>query len=142
MRFKVFLGGSITLILIQISVFGIYQVKSPFKEMKINDIVIVNKLAFGLHLPFLKASLIEWASPEVNDLIIMQTKNNKTHMKKVLKLENDVFVHKNKRFIVAKGSVFVGIDNQGTSYNMSTNGNYFGFLSKEMITGKCLFYSY
>lgn len=139
MAFKSFLVAAIVLVLMQISVFGVYRVKNSSFEplLRPGQVIFVNKLAFGLQIPFVSGSVIEWNTPMNNDLIVIQTKKKKKLLKRVFGVSNDVLINEGRRFIVPPESLFVGTGNVSSRTRSGVQG--FGFVPTKNNCGK-IFY--
>lgn len=128
---------AILFILAKISIFDIYNVPGVSMEPAFmhNSAVLVNKMAFGLHLPFFVETMLDWSTPRKNDVVIIHTKHNKNQIKRVLGVPREVLIINGKRFVVPDSFVLVGVDNAKISlYNKD-----FGLISVKNILGKCVF---
>src|SRR5438093_1489272 len=93
---------AILFVLMQISIFGVYKVPSAslMPNIKRHNMILANRLSFGLHVPFVTGTIIEWSLPKKNDIVVVRTKANKNLLKRVFGLPQDVFVANGKRFVV------------------------------------------
>lgn len=127
----------ILLVLCQIMIFGIYKVPNHLLEpnLSYNGIIIINRLSFGLHIPFSKSSIMQWGLPKKNDIILVVTKQNKNLMRRVIALPREEFMFRGKRLVVPDNTVFVGLFDEYTEHHPKE----FGFVPVKNILGKCVF---
>ncbi|APJ03443.1 signal peptidase I [Silvanigrella aquatica] len=80
-------------ILLKTSVMGFYLVPTPSMLPNIipGDRVMMNKLSYGLWLPFLDSPLMTWGSPKRGDVVFFESPNGQgTFVKRVIALPGDV----------------------------------------------------
>lgn len=128
---------SILLILCQIIIFGVYTVPNNLLEPYVKDqsMIFVNRLSFGLHIPFFKMAIIQWRTPNKNDIVVVTTKHNKNLLRRVIGLPREEFIFNGKRFIVPDDTIFVGL----SEANSIQYPEQFGFVMMKNILGKCVF---
>ena len=65
------------------------------------DRILINKLAYDIKVPFINQSVIKLADPEVNDVIIFESKvANKRLVKRVIGKPGDIVVMKNNKLSI------------------------------------------
>lgn len=128
---------SVLLILCYTMIFGIYQVPSHLlaPDAPYKSLIVINRLAFGLHLPFIKRSILQWDFPHNNDLILLTTESGKNLIRYVIAQPREEFMFNGKRVVVPDGKVLVGLPNQ----NIQQNKAHFGFVPIKNVLGKSVF---
>jgi len=62
------------------------------------DRILINKLAYDINIPFMQKSLVKLADPQVNDIIIFESKTaDKRLVKRVIGIPGDVVAMKNNK---------------------------------------------
>lgn len=129
--------------------------------VEIDDRVLVNKLAYGIHLPFIRPYLIDFDGPQRGDVVVLDSPvDDVVLLKRVVALPNDlVSVSGGKISIngveqpdnhpirltegggkelpeqkVPDGKYLVMGDNRGESLD----GRYFGFVERDRIRGRSI----
>lgn len=91
-------GFILVFILIKTSFLGFFLIPSTSMLPNIipGDRVMLNKLSYGLWLPFVKSPLIRWKSPDRGDVLFFNSPNsNETFVKRVIGIPGDtVSFHK------------------------------------------------
>ena len=92
--------------------------------VEINDRVLVNKLAYGLRIPFTTHYLLEGADPRRGDVVVLKSPENGTILlKRVVAIPGDpVSMHDGRRFVLAEDEYFVMGDNRGNSHDARSFG--------------------
>ncbi|MCR4939631.1 MAG: signal peptidase I [Treponemataceae bacterium] len=76
-------------IFLRVFIFNVQKVSGTSMEptIKDGDMVVINKLAYGIANPFTGKLLVQWAEPEIDDIIIYYM-NNKMVLKRCVATEN------------------------------------------------------
>lgn len=81
-----------------------YRIPSAtmFPTLQIGDNISVNKLAYGIRVPFLERYLIEYKKPQRNDVVvhIFPEDRSKDFIKRVIAVEGDVVEIRDKRIYI------------------------------------------
>lgn len=128
---------SIFFVLCQIMIFGVYRIPNDLlmPHLSHHSMVAINRLAFGLHLPFFKPSVVQWGVPKSHDLVFVTTKQGKNLIRRVIGLPRDVLIFNGKRLVVPDNTIFVGLSDE----NAKKYPKEFGFIPIKNILGKCVF---
>lgn len=129
--------------------------------VEVGDRIFVNKLAYGLHVPFMKPYLVHFADPERGDVVVLDSPvEDVTLLKRVVAVPGDRVevtagkVHINGReletehpirltngggpalapTVVPADHYLVLGDNRGES----ADGRYFGFVERERLRGRAV----
>lgn len=106
---KFFLLGRDTFIIVAIMViirsslvnWYVIPTGSMLPTIKINDHVLVNKLSFGLMLPFAEEQILSWAEPSRGDIVLFKSVNeNVTLVKRVVGLPGDTISFKQGTLVI------------------------------------------
>jgi signal peptidase I len=74
---------------------------SMLPTIKIKDHVLVNKLSYGLMLPFTESHAFSWSSPARGDIILFRSPIEEvTFVKRVIGVENDTIAFRNGTLMV------------------------------------------
>lgn len=147
------------MIILKLFILDIVFVSGDSMETSIHDgqLIVINKLAYGIVKPFSTDFFVQWDSPKTND-IICYLYNNKSVIKRCVATEltplefytnteysvkvnekiiplTDAQYHRLKNsFIVPQGMCFAVGDN----YLKSIDSRNYGFVSIKNVTGKVL----
>jgi signal peptidase I len=129
--------------------------------VEIKDRVFVNKLAYGLHIPFFRPYLIDFDGPHREDVVVLDSPVDEvTLLKRVVAEPGDLVsvtagkisiggkeLEHNHQILITKdggqdlpeqrvpeGHYLVMGDNRGESFD----GRYFGFVERDRIRGKAI----
>lgn len=86
-------GFILLFIFIKTSILGFFLVPTPSMLPNIipGDRVLLNKLTYGLWLPFVSSPLVSWKSPSRGDVVFFQVPNgHETFVKRVIGVPGDV----------------------------------------------------
>lgn len=89
--------------LIRIVVVNLYLVPtgSMLPTIKIDDRLIVNKLSYGLWLPFFDSRVFSWSHPQRGDVVVFEnTSANKTFIKRVVGVSGDRLFFQNGTLVI------------------------------------------
>ncbi len=65
------------------------------------DLMLVNKLAYGLHIPGMEAPLLRWSTPKRGDIVVYYSeKAGKSLVKRVVALPNDMIILINNQLLI------------------------------------------
>ena len=161
--FYIFIGIFLAII-IKLFVFDIYKVEGTSMQPNFynNQIIYVNKLAYGIVNPFGSNLLVQWKKPQENDVVIFYHNGN-TVIKRCLATENDLLEYSvntdynliikhsddtNKdiplnqiQYHLMEGNYFVPKDTifvVGDNYYDSLDSRNYGFVSCKNILGKVI----
>lgn len=70
------IGGAITLaMVIRIALFEAFEIEGPSMEPTLlnGDRIVVSKYNFGLFIPFMRESLMQWSGPDLGDVVIVKS---------------------------------------------------------------------
>lgn len=161
--FYIFIGIFLAII-IKLFVFDIYKVEGTSMQPNFynNQIIYVNKLAYGIVNPFGSNLLVQWKKPQENDVVIFYHNGN-TVIKRCLATENDLLEYSvntdynliikhsdgtNKdvplnqiQYHLMEGNYFVPKDTifvVGDNYHDSLDSRNYGFVSCKNILGKVI----
>lgn len=156
--------GVLAAIIFKIFVFDIYKVEGSSMEPNFynNQIIYVNKLAYGIVNPFGSNLLVQWKKPQKDDVVIFYHNGNAV-IKRCLATENELLEYSvntdynliikhsdgsdekiplsqiqyhlmEGNFFVPENRIFVVGDN----YHDSVDSRNYGFVSCENILGKVI----
>ena len=96
-------GGVIaTALILRICVVEVHEVSfnDMLPTLLKGDYVLVNKLAYGMRLPFAASNFTQWSRPKRGDVIVFKTPFNKNMLsiRRVMALPGDTILFKNNRF--------------------------------------------
>jgi len=86
-------------------------------------VLVVNRVKYGLQVPFLNRYLIRWAGPKEGEVVIFKTPMGDIAVKRCTGIRED-------------GSFYAEGDNNATSYDSRS----YGFISANDVIGKVLGY--
>ncbi len=153
--FVILIGLCVGLVL-KLFVFDIVQVSgtSMHPSMKENSTVIINKLAYGIVKPFGSELLIQWAEPQVSDVVIYLY-NNKMVVKRCVGIAGQVLDFSSDSQYIIIGEKRIPLTEQqyqrikfdtsvpeGTIFAVGDNPAHsvdsrdYGFISTKNILGK------
>lgn len=93
----------IVIVLLRTMVIGHFVIPSGsmLPTLKIGDHVVVNELAYGLHLPLMKRNLINWAYPQRGEIVVFpHPVEGTTLIKRVIGLAGDEIRYENGRLVI------------------------------------------
>ncbi len=161
MKFNVFFAIIIGIaigILIKTTCFDIVLIEgeSMMPTIESGAKVAINKLAYGLAIPFTSSLLIQWNEPEVGDLIVYKH-NNKTVVKRCVGLSGQPLDYSSDSSYIIVGEVFFPLNEQqfhrikydhiipentvlaiGDNYEVSVDSRDYGFVPVKNILGKVI----
>ena len=131
---------------------------SMLPTIKNGETLIVNKLSYGIDMPFGDNLILQWASPKVDDIVVFMKDNNMvvkrvsaisgTNLEystisgynliingKRISLTAEQFYRMKDSNVVPEGTVFVTGDNQ----DVSIDSRSYGFVPTNNILGKVFF---
>ena len=140
---------------------------SMIPTLQIGDYLLVNKLSYGIRLPFVKDTIYEYSKPKRGDIVVFLPNGNKNshyYLKRVIGLPGETvqiiggYVYINGELLeedesydkiadpgIAENEIILGIDeyfvlgdNRNNSED-SRSGNI-GIVDKDNITGKAWFH--
>jgi signal peptidase I len=95
------------------------------------DYILVNKLAYGLKLPFCSAPLIAWSAPQRGDVVVFEPPGETgkvRYVKRIIGLPGDrLQMHDNELFINGQRAVYE---------DLSPAGAQRGWLGREVVGGR------
>ncbi len=156
---KIVIAGLAAGIFIKLFAFDILHVSGSSMSPAINDgdVVFVNKLSYGLAIPFRGTFIFQWAEPKAGDVVIY-LHDNKTVVKRVaatggthldfsedsdynlilggnkICLSRDQFLKMSQYDSVPQGYVLA----LGDNYSESVDSRSYGFVSVKNVTGKII----
>ena len=83
----------LVMVFFKVCFFGFYVVPSQSMEPNLEpgDRIFANKLAYGLRIPFLPTSLLQWSFPKRGDIILFSYENeDEIYIKRVLGVPGDL----------------------------------------------------
>ncbi len=99
--------------------------KSMIPTIKPGNIIIYNRLAYGIRLPIINRYITLWKTPKKGDIIILKKPND------------DILTVKRCERVYSKNKeIFVTGDNK----NNSIDSRDFGLISINLVEGKVIFY--
>lgn len=161
MKFNVFFAiiiGICVGILLKTTCFDIALIEgdSMAPTLESGSKVGINKLAYGLAIPFTSNLLIQWNEPKVGDLIVYKYKN-KTVVKRCVGISNQVLDYSSdSRYIIVGDEKFPLTEQQfqrikfdkvvpentvlaiGDNYEVSVDSRDYGFVPIKNILGKVI----
>ena len=161
MKFNIFFAIIIGLslgIFIKISCFDIVKIEgdSMFPSIEDGSKVCLNKLAYGLALPFSSSLLLQWSEPEIGDLIVYKY-NNKTVVKRCLGISGQLLDYSSNSEYIIVGEISIPLNEQqfqrikfdkvvpvntvlaiGDNYEVSVDSRDYGFVPVKNILGKVI----
>lgn len=90
-EFKIPIFIFFTIIIIRSFVLNYYVIPSGsmYPNFKINDYIVVNRLAYGLNSPISDDNVINWSTPERGDLVVFHAATGDVTIKRVIGLPNE-----------------------------------------------------
>jgi len=102
--------------------FIIAQGSSMEPSIKSGKVLIINRLRYGLRLPWMQRYLIRWSNPKTGEVVIFYTPSGELAVKRCVETDKTGF--------------FAEGDNQNVSYDSRS----YGFVPIDNIIGKVLGY--
>ena len=92
----------IVILFVKFSILGFYLVPSASMEPNIlpGDRILVNKLKYGLKLPFMKENLITWGSFKRGEIVVFEDDKSRKLIKRIIGLPGDSIVFRNGQIFV------------------------------------------
>jgi len=159
-NFRCIIAGIAVGILLKFFVVDIIHVSgsSMYPTIKNGQTLVVNKLAYGLDMPFASFLITQWKSPEVGDIVVFMKDNNMVIKRvsavggtkleystisgynliingKHIALSAEQYYRMKNSTVVPENTVFVTGDNQ----DVSIDSRSYGFVPTSNILGKVFF---
>lgn len=78
---------------------------SMYPNLSIGDYIIVNRMAYGTHIPFANTNLIEWNLPERGDIVVFYAPSGTVMVKRVVGLPGDTITINNDQLYINNNKV-------------------------------------
>ena len=83
----------------------------------VGDLILVNKLAYDLKVPFTTTHLMEWSNPRRGEIVVFyHPDDGKRMVKRVIGVPGDIIEMRNNRLIINGQSVSYQLDATDLSY--------------------------
>lgn len=63
---------------------------SMYPTLSIGDYIVVNRVAYGTHIPFSDTNIIEWSTPKRGDVVVFYAPNGTVMVKRVVGIPGDI----------------------------------------------------
>ncbi|MCR4714698.1 MAG: signal peptidase I [Treponemataceae bacterium] len=153
--------GIVTGVFLRIFIINVEKVSGTSMEpsIKEGETVIVNKLAYGIANPATGKLIVQWAKPEINDIIVYYM-NDKLVMKRCVGVENmPLDFSKDSEYSFQVGGIEIPLTEQqyqrlkyntsvpegtvlaiGDNYEESVDSRIYGFIETDCILGKVIWH--
>lgn len=64
------------------------------------DFILVNKFCYGIKTPIIDKKILNINKPERGDVVVFKHKNKKKYIKRIIGIEGDKIIYKNKKLII------------------------------------------
>lgn len=64
------------------------------------DFILVNKFCYGIKIPIIDKKILNINKPERGDIVVFKHKNKKKYIKRIIGIEGDKIIYKNKKLII------------------------------------------
>lgn len=106
---------------------------SMLPTIDLGDRILVNKLAYGLRVPFSNWYLIESEGPQNGDVVICESpEDGEVLIKRVVGCPGDIVTIRGRRVLVPANKYYLLGDNRGNSYD----SRMFGLVDRSAILGR------